>query len=77
MRYRADNSNGRSEFVAELLPVLRAHARHRVRDERVADILVEMTLKQAIADVDRCPANGSLILWLLGIMAGIDLVSSL
>lgn len=57
----------------ELLPLLRAHARCRARDEKSADILVEITLRRAIAEVDYCPANSSLVLWLLGIMAMIDL----
>ena len=73
MPYRADNSNGQSESVVELLPVLRAHARRRVPDKRAADVLVEITLQRAIADVDHCPAKGSLVKWLLGIMARIDM----
>lgn len=54
--------------MVSLLSALRLAARGFRPDTYEADDLVEATLRSALANVELCPANGSLWQWLYGIM---------
>jgi DNA-directed RNA polymerase specialized sigma24 family protein len=55
----------RSE-VFSLIPLLRALARVRTRNQTAADDLVEATLRLAVARRNQLPDGGNLTAWLLG-----------
>jgi RNA polymerase sigma-70 factor, ECF subfamily len=60
----------RSE-VLSLIPLLRAMARVRTRNQTAADDLVEVTLRWAVARRNQLAVGGSLTAWLLAIQRAI------
>ena len=66
-------SGGRSirSKVFSLIPLLRALARVRTRNQTAADDLVEATLRLAVARRNQLPDGGNLTAWLLAIQRAI------
>jgi RNA polymerase sigma-70 factor, ECF subfamily len=66
-------SGGRSirSEVSSLIPLLRALARVRTRNQTAADDLVEATLRLAVARRNQLPDGGNLTAWLLAIQRAI------
>jgi RNA polymerase sigma-70 factor, ECF subfamily len=66
-------SGGRSirSEVYSLIPLLRALARVRTRNQTAADDLVEATLRLAVARRNQLPDGGNLTAWLLAIQRAI------
>jgi DNA-directed RNA polymerase specialized sigma24 family protein len=57
--------------VFSLIPLLRAMARVRTRNQTAADDLVEVTLRLAVARRNQLPDGGNLMAWLLAIQRAI------